>query len=121
MPFKADTSDTRESPAINIAKMLLEEHAAPAIHDPQALKSAKNDLADFGDRVEYCEDPYEAATGADAIMILTDWRCFVDYDYEKLFSVMRKPAFLFDGRNLLDHRGLYDLGFNVYPLGGPLA
>ncbi len=117
--FKADTSDTRESPAINIAKMLLEEHAAPAIHDPQALKSARNDLADFGDRVEYCKDPYEAATGADAIMILTDWRCFIDYDYEKLFSVMRKPAFLFDGRNLLDHRRLYDLGFNVYPLGGP--
>lgn len=117
--FKADTSDTRESPAINIAKMLLEEHAKPAIHDPRALKSAMVDLEEYGDAVEYCIDPIKAATGADAIMILTDWQCFKDYDYEKLYEVMRKPAFLFDGRNLMDHKKLYELGFNVYPLGGP--
>ena len=49
--------------------------------------------------------------------MITDWKEFAEYDYEKIFSLMEKPAFVFDGRNILDHDRLFQLGFNVYPLG----
>ncbi len=114
--FKADTGDTRESPAIHICRLLLAEHARLAIHDPQALANARIDLAG-AEGVEYCSDPYEAARGAHAIAVLTDWREFRELDYRKIFDEMAQPAFIFDGRNLLDHAALYELGFNVYPLG----
>jgi UDPglucose 6-dehydrogenase len=115
--FKADTGDTRESPAIYISKMLLEEHANLAIHDPEALKYAAMDLADCEGNVSYEIDPYKAAEGAHAIAVLTEWKQFNDLDFEKLYKSMEKPAFIFDGRNLLDHKKLYEIGFNVYPLG----
>jgi UDPglucose 6-dehydrogenase len=115
--FKADTGDTRESPAIYISRMLLEENAELAIHDPEALGNAKIDLADQTGTITYELDPYEAAKGAHAIAVLTDWKLFKDYDYEKLYRLMEKPAFIFDGRNLLDHQKLFDIGFNVFPLG----
>ena len=115
--FKADTGDTRESPAIYISKMLIEEHAKLAIHDPQALPNARLDMAGYEDRIEYCDDPYEAAKGAHAIAVITDWKCFAELDYKRLFDSMEKPAFIFDGRNLLDHKKLFEIGFEVYPLG----
>jgi UDPglucose 6-dehydrogenase len=115
--FKADTGDTRESPAIYVSKLLLEEHAILAIHDPQALEYAKLDLADSEGQIAYENDPYKAAEGAHAIAILTEWKEFRDFDYEKLYASMEKPAFIFDGRNLLDHQKLFKIGFNVYPLG----
>ena len=115
--FKADTGDTRESPAIYISKMLIEEHAKLAIHDPQALPNARLDMAGYEDRIEYCDDPYEAAKGAHAIAIITDWKCFAELDYKRLFDSMEKPAFIFDGRNILDHKKLFEIGFEVYPLG----
>ena len=115
--FKADTGDTRESPAIYISKMLIEEHAKLAIHDPQALKNAKFDMKGYEDSIEFCEDPYEAAKGAHGIAIITDWKCFAELDYKKLFDSMEKPAFIFDGRNILDHQKLFEIGFEVYPLG----
>ena len=115
--FKADTGDTRESPAINICTMLLEEHAKLAIHDPKALPNAKRDLANFSNSIEYVENPYEAVKGAHAIAVLTDWKEFRSLDYKKIYESMEKPAFIFDGRNLLDHQSLFDLGFNVFPLG----
>jgi UDPglucose 6-dehydrogenase len=115
--FKADTGDTRESPAIYVSKLLLEEHARLAIYDPQALTYAKQDLADCEGDISYEKDPYKAAEGAHAIAILTEWKEFRDLDFEKLYASMEKPAFIFDGRNLLDHQKLYEIGFNVYPLG----
>ncbi|MDD5600054.1 MAG: nucleotide sugar dehydrogenase, partial [Victivallaceae bacterium] len=115
--FKADTGDTRESPAIYVSKLLLEEQAVLAIHDPQALEYAALDLADCKGRIFYEANPYKAAEGAHAIAVLTEWREFRDFDYEKLYASMEKPAFIFDGRNLLDHRKLFEIGFNVYPLG----
>ena len=115
--FKADTGDTRESPAIYIAKMLIEEHAKLAIHDPQALPNARLDMKGYEDRIEYCEDPYEAAKGAHAIALVTDWKAFAELDYKRLFDSMEKPAFLFDGRNILNHQELFEIGFEVYPLG----
>ncbi len=115
--FKADTGDTRESPAIYVSQLLLEEHAHLAIFDPQALENAKVDLKDAQGHIEYISDPYEAAKGAHAIAILTEWKEFCDYDFQKLYDVMEKPAFIFDGRNILDHKRLHGLGFNVFPIG----
>lgn len=117
--FKADTGDTRESPAIYISNLLVGEHASLAIYDPKAIENAKLDLANTEGRIEYFEDPHEAVRGAHAIALITDWKEFTTYDYEKIFSLMEKPAFIFDGRNILDHERLYTLGFNVFPLGKP--
>lgn len=115
--FKADTGDTRESPAIYISRLLLNEQANLAIYDPKALDNARIDLADVAAKIEFTSDPYEAVRGAHAIALITDWKEFADYDYKKIFSLMEKPAFIFDGRNILDHDRLFQLGFNVYPLG----
>ncbi|MDD3119397.1 MAG: nucleotide sugar dehydrogenase [Victivallales bacterium] len=115
--FKADTGDTRESPAIYVSRLLLEEHAQLAIFDPKALANAKLELQGVAGQVEYITDPYEAAKGAHAIAVLTEWPEFAEYDYERLYRIMEKPAFIFDGRNVLDHRKLYEIGFNVYPIG----
>jgi len=115
--FKADTGDTRESPAIYISRLLLEERAHLAIFDPQALDNAKLDLADAEGHIEYIADPYEAAKGAHAIAVLTEWKEFCDYDFQRLYQLMEKPAFIFDGRNILDHQKLFELGFNVFPIG----
>lgn len=114
--FKADTGDTRESPAIYIAKMLLEERANLTVYDPKALENARKDLAGY-ENVKFCEDPYEAVRGAHAVAVVTEWQEFAQYDYQKIFSLMEKPAFIFDGRNILNHNALFDIGFEVYPLG----
>ncbi len=117
--FKADTGDTRESPGIHVARKLLEERAILAISDPQALDNARRDLAGLAGEVEYVADPYRAADGAQALVVITEWRDFQALDYEKVFASMHKPAFVFDGRNILDHQRLFEIGFNVYPLGKP--
>ena len=116
--FKADTGDTRESPAILIARELLEENAEVVITDPQALEQAQIDLADVKDRIIFEPDPYKAAEGAHAIALLTEWQHYrTDMDYKRLFESMVQPAFFFDGRNCVDHHALYDIGFNVYSIG----
>lgn len=117
--FKANTNDTRESAAITIVKKLLEEKAIINIVDPKALENAKKDLEGEKGVINYLEDPYEAVKDADAIAVMTEWELFKNLDYEKIFSLMRKPAFIFDGRNILDHKLLYSIGFNVYPIGKP--
>ena len=115
--FKADTGDTRESPARAVCVQLLEERARLSIHDPKALGNAKIDLADAGGDISYVDDPYEAARGAHAIAVMTEWNCFKELDYKRIFDSMEKPAFIFDGRNILDQEALYEIGFNVYPIG----
>jgi UDPglucose 6-dehydrogenase len=117
--FKADTGDTRESPGIRVARRLLEERAVLAVCDPQALDNARADLADVAGEVAFEPDPYRAAAGAQALVVITEWREFRALDFERLFAAMHKPAFVFDGRNLLDHCRLHGIGFNVYPLGKP--
>ncbi len=117
--FKANTGDTRESPAIYVTRQLLEEHADVVVTDPQALDNAKIDLQDVSDQVDFVEDPYEAAKGAHAIAIMTEWQQYKELDYERIFSAMTRPAFIFDGRNILDNRELHEIGFNVYPIGKP--
>ncbi len=117
--FKADTGDTRESPGIHVARKLLEEQAVLAITDPQALDNARRDLAGLAGTMEFEPDPYRAAADAQALAVVTEWEVFKKLDFEKIFTSMRKPAFVFDGRNILDHRKLFEIGFNVFPLGKP--
>ena len=115
--FKADTSDTRESPAIYIARKLLAERAEIVISDPRALKNAANDLSDIRGGIQYTENPYKAAVGCHALLILTDWDLYRKLNYRTIYRSMIKPAFLFDGRNIVDHEKCFKIGFNVYPIG----
>jgi len=117
--FKANTSDTRESSAIYVAKRLIEEKASLVITDPKALNNAKKDLKGIDQNVDYIEDPYEASKGCDAIAVITEWDIYKKLNYERIYNSMNKPAFIFDGRNILDHKELFDIGFNVYPIGKP--
>ena len=115
--FKPDTGDTRDAPAIYICKRLLEEKACLRITDPHALENARNDLQGIDNNVEYIIDPYKAAEGVHGIALITDWAEYSQLDYQKIFDKMEKPAFIFDGRNHLNHRELFDIGFNVYAVG----
>jgi len=115
--FKKDTGDTRESPAIRVARQLVEERAQVVVTDPKALKNAASDLRDLGDRVIFEPDPYAAAAGAHAIALMTEWDCYAALDYRRIYAGMMKPAFVFDGRNRLDHQALYEIGFNVCGIG----
>ena len=117
--FKANTSDTRESPALAVCRALLEEQADIVITDPYAMENASQDLKELATRVVFESDPYTASRNAHAIAILTEWGQYAQLDYERIYRSMVKPAFVFDGRNLLDHKKLYELGFNVYPIGKP--
>jgi UDPglucose 6-dehydrogenase len=117
--FKADTGDTRESPAIDVAMQLVEERAVVAITDPEALDNAAKDLAPILSKIELTPDPYVAARGAHAIAVCTEWARYKTLDYKKIFDAMEKPAFIFDGRNILDHDELFAMGFNVFPVGKP--
>ncbi len=114
--FKADTGDTRETPAGVVARLLHEEHACLSITDPQALANAKNDLADL-DGVAYEKDPYKAAKGADAVLVMTDWKDYPSLDWKRIYKAMRKPALVFDTRNCLDRAGLRNIGFKVLNIG----
>jgi UDPglucose 6-dehydrogenase len=115
--FKANTGDTRESPANYIIRGLLEERALVNVSDPKALVNARADLKDIKGDVEFIEDPYKAAEGAHAIAVLTEWDIYRKLDYRRILDSMVKPAFLFDGRNILNHRELFDMGFNVFAVG----
>ena len=117
--FKADTSDTRHSPGIRICSGLAAEHARVVVTDPKALDNARRDLAELGDAVTFEPDPYRAAEGAHAIAVLTGWPQYAQLDYQRILDSMVQPAFLFDGRNMLDAQRLFDIGFSVYPIGKP--
>jgi UDPglucose 6-dehydrogenase len=116
--FKADTGDTRETPALTIAKRLVEEKAELIITDPKALNNAMIDLDGF-EGITYEPDPYRAAAGCDAIAVMTEWKLYAELDYDRIYDTMAKPAFVFDGRNILNHKALYKIGFNVFPIGRP--
>lgn len=117
--FKANTGDTRESPAIYITRRLLEEKAEIVITDPKALKNAKADMAGVKEKISFIEDPYKAVEGCHAIAVLTEWDVYRNLDFLKIFNTMTKPASIFDGRNIIDHKRCFDIGFNVYPTGKP--
>lgn len=118
--FKKDTNDTRESAAIHVCKDLLEEQADLAIYDPKVTGAQIR--ADLGvetedTRVRVMDDVYEATRGAHAVLVLTEWDEFRELDYQKIYDNMHLPAFLFDGRNLLDLDALREIGFEVRGIG----
>ena len=115
--FKQDTGDTRDSPAIPLCEKLVGENARVRIHDPKALENARIELKNLKGDVSFVEDVYEAADGAHALALVTQWDEYRELDYEKIHQTMVEPAFIFDGRNHLDHDKLYKIGFNVFPLG----
>ena len=114
--FKADTGDTRETPAGTVARLLAEEHVRVTITDPKALGNARRDLADLSD-VTYEEDEYKAAEGADAVILMTDWRHYPTLDWQRIYDSMRKPALVFDTRNCLAAAELRKIGFRVLNVG----
>ena len=114
--FKADTGDTRETPAGTVARLLAEEHVRISITDPKALDNARRDLADL-EGVAYEPDEYKAAQDADAVVLMTDWRHYPSLDWRRIFAAMRKPALVFDTRNCLDAAALREIGFKVLNIG----
>lgn len=117
--FKANTGDTRESPAYFISKKLLEENAEVIISDPKALRNAQNDMKGVEGKISFIENPYQALIGCHAMAIMTEWDIYKNLDFEKIYQTMVKPAFIFDGRNILDHKKLFEVGYNVFPIGKP--
>ena len=124
--FKKDTNDTRESAAIYVADALIEEKAEIHVYDPKVSKAQMlTDLNRLGTRTEeenerYLKvigDPYRASEEAHAIAIMTEWDQFKNLDYEKIYTLMLKPAFVFDGRRIIDKGALDRIGFKTYKLG----
>lgn len=119
--FKKDTNDTRESSAISVVRDLLAEQARVVVYDPQVpaeeIKSALFGTGPENPRVTVAKSAAEAADGAHAVAILTEWDEFKHLDYKAIFQRMVKPAFVFDGRNILDLTALREIGFHAHGIG----
>jgi UDPglucose 6-dehydrogenase len=115
--FKADTNDTRETPAIRICGDLLEEGAQLAIYDPKV--SAAQIAADLGSSEGWqrVDAPLAAAQGADAVLVLTEWQQFAQLDWRALAGVMRQPAWLLDARAICDAAAARAAGLKVWRVG----
>ena len=118
--FKKDTNDTRESAAIYVADSLMDEQATIKVYDPKVTATQmQSDINYLNTRSEkqntkYLKtenDPYVAIEGAHAIALLTEWDEFKKYDWQRIYNGMQKPAFVFDGRNVLDRKALETIGF----------
>lgn len=129
--FKKDTGDTRETAAAYVMRDLLEERAALSVYDPQVnreqmfeefsytLNVSEKTMPGLDSLVVTSGSAMEAAAGAHAIAVMTEWDEFASLDYRAVYSVMSKPAFIFDGRNILPHAALREIGFEVYAIGKP--
>ena len=133
--FKKDTNDSRESAAIYVADELLQDQAEVHVYDPQVSAARMiDDLVylqtikegngshilkqeDIRKRLVIHPEPYFALKDAHAVMVITEWDEFKDYDWQRIYDEMLKPAFLFDGRNILDAKALRNIGFQVYQIG----
>jgi len=131
--FKKDTGDTRETAAVYVMKDLLDERANLSVYDPQVTRAqmfeefsytvnvTEHSVPGLDKMITTASSALEAATGAHAIAVLTEWDEFTTLDYQHIFEVMAKPAFIFDGRNILNHAALRTIGFEVYAIGKPVA
>ena len=124
--FKKDTNDTRESAAIYVADALLNEQAKIYVYDPKvSADQIYADLDQLGtrsekenrDMVTVVTDPYEACHNAHAIAVLTEWDEFKDYDWKQIYESVIKPAFVFDGRKLLNPKQMKEVGFHYSAIG----
>ena len=112
LSFKANTDDTRLSPAIDIARMLKKEGAKIAVFDPKAMEKAKQELSG----VDYCKDAYEAIKGADCLVLATDWPQFSRLDLKRVKRLLKRPIIV-DGRNMFDPIAMKKLGFQYTSIG----
>jgi UDPglucose 6-dehydrogenase len=117
LAFKGDTDDIRESPAIEIVRMLVSEGCSITAFDPAAIERTQQVLP-ASNNVRYAADAYEAATDADALLILTDWQEFADLDLRRMNQSLRYPIII-DGRNLYDPAVMNDYGFTYLSVGRP--
>jgi len=124
--FKKDTNDTRESAAIYIADILIENGAEICVFDPKVSKQQMlSDLDNLNSRsseenqkaINYYSDPVKACVNSHAVAVITEWDEFKSYDWEKIYTSLMQPAKLFDGRNILDNKTLKQIGFDVYTIG----
>ncbi|WP_373056134.1 nucleotide sugar dehydrogenase [Zunongwangia sp. H14] len=124
--FKKDTNDTRESAAIYVTDYLLNEHAEIVIYDPKVKEEQVYADLDYlntrsseenRSKVEVVKDAYAACEDAHAVAILTEWDEFEKLDWQKIYDEMLKPAFLFDGRRLLERKTKEEIGFDFYAIG----
>ncbi len=111
--FKGGTDDCRESPALQIIEIMLAHDVNIKLYDPEAMPNTK---AILGDMITYCQTPYEAIGGADALAVLTDWQEFKTLDLEKIKILMKRPQ-IADYRNIFDYQKAKDLGFEIKSLG----
>lgn len=124
--FKKDTNDTRESAAIYVADRLIDEQAEISVYDPKVKeKQIYSDLNYLDTRsdeenskyLSVVSSPYDACKGAHAVAVLTEWDEFSAYDWNNIFEHMKKPAFLFDGRMILNKKEMENIGFEYYVIG----
>ena len=114
LAFKPDTDDMREARAVEIIGKLIDAGAKIRAYDPVAMENAKSIMPE----VEYCENAYETAEGADAVIVITEWREFRLLNMDRLKSVMKSPV-IFDGRNIYDHERTKTGGFDYFSVGRP--
>ena len=114
LAFKANTDDIRFAPSLDMIQRLLAEGALVRAYDPQAMANTRAVYPS----VQYAADPYEVASGADAVLVVTDWDDFRTLDWERVYRVMNRPLII-DGRNLLDPIAMAELGFEYYSVGRP--
>ncbi len=119
--FKKDTNDTRESAAISVCRDLLAEQARVVVYDPKVpADEIRADVLGKGvdnPRLVIAKSAYEAASGAHALAVVTEWDEFKQLDYPRIFAAMEHPAFVFDGRNILDLPKLREIGFRASGIG----
>jgi len=117
LSFKPDTDDIREAPSLRVVRRLLEEEAFIRAYDPKATENFKKVFAE-GERLKYCQSPYEAVKGAEALLILTEWDEFKRANLKKVKKLMELPVIV-DGRNVYEPGEVRSLGFEYYPVGRP--
>jgi UDPglucose 6-dehydrogenase len=115
LAFKADTDDIRESPALDVIRILLDKGADVRATDPKAMENMK---AVFKDEVDWLPDPVTAAAGSDAVALMTDWPQYSTLPFRKIAATMNSPI-IFDGRNCLHRDLMREAGFQYYPMGRP--
>jgi UDPglucose 6-dehydrogenase len=117
LAFKGETDDIRDSPALDIIKMLLHEGCTLAAHDPAAIERTKEVFPE-SNQISYTDDPYAAAQNADALVILTDWQQFAELDLDRLNQALKFPIVI-DGRNLYDPAVMQEKSFTYVSVGRP--
>ncbi|WP_337176051.1 UDP-glucose/GDP-mannose dehydrogenase family protein [Paludisphaera sp.] len=113
LAFKPRTDDIREAPALVLIDALLAQGAHVRAHDPEAIPNVR---AIYGDRVTFCDRPYGAADGSDALVVATEWNEFRNPDFEVLKRLLKRPV-VFDGRNVFDPERMVEMGFTYHGIG----